>query len=556
LALDVFRLSSSMAAGTMAAAATWTTAACCRRGEVHGCARRALPRPHDGKECIPMDDAEPAVFLSDQPAGRAAARFAGGVVVASTIVFLALVPFARTPLPPLPAFIAVYQSAQVINDLITAVFLFGQSHFARSRPLAVLAGAYLFVALIAATHELTFPGLFAPGGLLGAGPQTTAWLYMFWHGGFPLLVMLYVVCPRGRPGFERGMVPVLVVAALALLAACGCTALATLGHDRLPAVMAGNHYTPIAAALIGAVWLLNLLGLLALLRRRSYSVLDLWLIVTMCAWLFDIALSALFNAGRYDLGFYAGRIYGFLAASFVLGVLLVENTRLYVQLAGLRDSARAKAAELARLSATDPLTGIANRRTFAETLEQEWRRMMRHKTPLSLLMIDVDYFKRFNDSYGHVAGDQCLRAVAQTIAGRARRAGELAARYGGEEFAVLLPHCDVAAASRLAALICQSVRDRRIAHAASGAAPYVTVSIGVAGIADVPKSVAALSRETAASLASQVGGMLLVEAADQALYRAKMAGRDRWQAAGSDDIDIAAAADVPVAAASIPLTAK
>jgi diguanylate cyclase (GGDEF)-like protein len=261
-------------------------------------------------------------------------------------------------------------------------------------------------------------------------------------------------------------------------------------------------------------------------------------------------LSALFNAGRYDLGFYAGRIYGFLAASFVLAMLLWENAKLYVQVARLRDSERAKAVELQRLSITDPLTGIANRRAFEEALEQEWRRMMRHKTPLSLLMIDVDYFKRFNDSYGHVAGDQCLREVAQTIAGRARRAGELAARYGGEEFAVLLPHCDIAVASRLAALICESVRDRAIPHEASGAAPYVTISIGVASIADVPKSVAALSRETATTVASLVGGMLLVEAADHALYRAKMAGRNRFLAAGTEEIDIAAASGVPAAAAA------
>ena len=503
--------------------------------------------------------AEPAVFLSNLAAGRSEARVAGGVIAVSTAVFLVLAPFAKMQLPPLPAFIAIYQSAQFINDVIIAVFLFGQSHFARSRSLSVLAGAYLFAGLMAVAHALTFPGLFTPAGLLGAGPQTTAWLYVFWHGGFPLLIMVYAACRPERQRFDRGAAPrappILAAAGLAVAAACGCTLIATLGQGLLPAVMQGNGYTSSAAGTISAVWLLNLLALVALARRRPYSVLDLWLIVTMCAWLFDIALSALFNAGRYDLGFYAGRIYGFLAASFVLGILLVENMKLHVQLARLRDSERVKAVELQRLTATDPLTGIANRRAFDEALEQEWRRMMRHKTPLSLLMIDVDYFKRFNDSYGHVAGDQCLRAVAQAIAGRARRAGELAARYGGEEFAVLLPQCDIAAASRLAALICETVRNCRILHEASGVAPYVTVTIGVASVADVPKSVAALSRETAATVASLVGATLLVEAADHALYRAKMAGRDRVLAAGTEEIDIAAATGVPAAAALIPSAA-
>src|SRR6204780_5010644 len=101
--------------------------------------------------------------------------------------------------------------------------------------------------------------------------------------------------------------------------------------------------------------------------------------------------------------------------------------------------------------------------------------MMRHGTALSLLMVDVDCFKRFNDTYGHVAGDQCLRAVAQVVAGRARRAGEMAARYGGEECAVLLPQIDIAAAMKLAEVICASVRERRIPHEASGVAPYVTI---------------------------------------------------------------------------------
>jgi diguanylate cyclase (GGDEF)-like protein len=95
-------------------------------------------------------------------------------------------------------------------------------------------------------------------------------------------------------------------------------------------------------------------------------------------------------------------------------------------------------------------------------------------------MLDVDYFKRFNDAYGHVAGDQCLRAVAQAVAGRARRAGEMAARYGGEEFAVILPHTDIDAAVKLAEVIAQSVRDLHIPHKESAAAPHVTLSIGAA----------------------------------------------------------------------------
>ena len=167
--------------------------------------------------------------------------------------------------------------------------------------------------------------------------------------------------------------------------------------------------------------------------------------------------------------------------------------------------------------------------------------MMRHQTALSLLMIDVDYFKRFNDRYGHVAGDQCLRVVAQTLSRRTRRAGELAARYGGEEFAVLLPHVDIADAEKLAELISASIREQEFPHAGSEVSPYVTVSIGVGSIADLPKFAAAVSREGLLPSASPPGALALVEMADRALYRAKLAGRNGVFTAGLNGSTAAAA---------------
>jgi diguanylate cyclase (GGDEF)-like protein len=212
----------------------------------------------------------------------------------------------------------------------------------------------------------------------------------------------------------------------------------------------------------------------------------------------------------------------------------------------LRDSDREKADELRRLSTIDQLTGIANRRAFDNALDQEWRRMMRHGTTLSLLMIDVDCFKRFNDAYGHVAGDQCLRVVGQVLAGKTRRAGEMAARYGGEEFAVLLPHVDIAEAKKLGEVICASVRHCEIPNEYSDAAPYVTISVGAASIADLPDLAATLSRDGTLSSATMPGATVLVEAADHALYRAKKAGRNRVVAADIDD-----AADARTAASRV-----
>lgn len=484
---------------------------------------------------------EPTVFLSDLPARRGEIRFAGAVVFASTLIFLALVPFAKLPLPALPAFIALYQAALIINDLITAVFLLGQSQFSQSRALRLLAGGYLFTALMASAHAVSFPGLFAPTGLLGAGPQTTAWLYVFWHGGFPALVIAYALSGPPRAPSPRHVGAAVATAAVIVVAACGLTLLATRDVGLLPVIMYGNQYAPGEVSVITSLWLLNLCALFAMVRRRPYCVLDLWLTVTMCAWLFDIALSAVFNAGRYDLGFYAGRAYGLIASGLVLIVLLVENSKLYFQLIKLRQSDREKAAALQRLSTTDPLTGIANRRAFEQALDEEWRRTLRHHTPLALLMIDVDFFKRFNDAYGHVAGDQCLRAVAEALAQRARRAGEVAARYGGEEFAVLLPHTDLAAAVKLGELVCQAVCELAIAHKESAVAPHVTISVGAASTAQLPKSATVRSRD-GKDTSPVSGPRPLVEAADHALYQAKMAGRNRVAAAGPHDSGSAAAA--------------
>ncbi|MDO8605899.1 MAG: diguanylate cyclase [Phaeospirillum sp.] len=164
---------------------------------------------------------------------------------------------------------------------------------------------------------------------------------------------------------------------------------------------------------------------------------------------------------------------------------------------------------LHRLAAVDGLTGIANRRSFDAALEQEWRRACRAGTPLSLLMIDVDHFKRYNDHYGHQAGDDCLRAVAAALAEIARRPGEVVARYGGEEFAVILPACGLDPARSLAERLREEVAARHLPHAASGTAAEVSVSIGVA------------------SLGGDDAVQALIAQADAALYRAKHGGRNR-----------------------------
>ncbi len=166
---------------------------------------------------------------------------------------------------------------------------------------------------------------------------------------------------------------------------------------------------------------------------------------------------------------------------------------------------------LEQFSSTDALTGVANRRLFDRTLDREWRQLARSQEPLSLIMIDIDHFKGYNDTYGHQQGDECLRQVAGALYHTATRAGDLVARYGGEEFAVILSHTDAAEAMLMAEKLRRAVFELRIPHKANSAAPGVSISLGVA------------------TMIPQPGGdpATLIAMADRALYRAKSGGRDR-----------------------------
>jgi len=457
-------------------------------------------------------------FLSTLQAGPAERRLALATLLVSLLLFVALVPFAKTQLGAQWAFIPAYESALIVVDLITAAMLLGQYATLRARSLCVLAAAYMFTALMAVVHMLSFPGLFSPGGLLGAGPQSTAWLYMFWHGGFPMLVCAYALLkPHDRPADPRhpatGRVRSRLLSLLALLAlpVLLLALLATSWVGSLPEIMEGNRYTPAMIVVVGGVWGCSGLALLLLWRRRPHSVLDLWLMVVMVAWLIDIALSAMLNRGRFDLGFYAGRVYGLLASSFVLVVLLVESGLLYRQLAQLAGS-------LHRVTLLDGLTGVANRRAFDAGRQTEWRRCLRAGQPLSLLMMDIDHFKAYNDMHGHVEGDTCLRTVAQGLQAALQRGSDLLARYGGEEFAVLLPGTDAVAALKVA----ERLRER-VARLAPGLRPSVdgravSISIGAATLAPDPAP-------QGVALDEQIGSLL--RRADEALYAAKTAGRNR-----------------------------
>ena len=362
---------------------------------------------------------ERGIFLSTKAPTREARRLALAAVLASTALFIVCAPLAQRPLPQVWGFIPVYQSALVVNDLITAALLFGHFSFLRSRSLLVLASGYLFTALIAVAHALTFPSLFAPGGLLGAGPQSTAWLDMFWHGLFPLFVVAYALLKdeEGREPRRVRMAPrVAVLGSIAgtLLIVCGLAFLATAGEGLLPAIMRGDRYTPVTLGVVSSVWAMSLVALALLWRRRPHSVLDLWLMVVMCAWLFDIALAAVLNAGRFDLGFYAGRIYGLLAASFVLIVLLSENGLLYARLAQAHESGQR---ERRRVQERTVELSTANKELEAFTYS------VSHDLRAPLRAID-GYSRMLEEDSGERLGEEGRRLLG-VVRSSSRRMGRL-----------------------------------------------------------------------------------------------------------------------------------
>lgn len=462
---------------------------------------------------------ERGTLLSVEIASRGETRLAVAAVLVSGAIFCVAVPFAAIPLRHVPAFIPAYESALVLSDLITAALLFGQFNILRTRALFVLACGYLFTACVAVVHELSFPGVFSPAGLFGGAGQTTIWLYVTWHGGFPLFVILYALLKRrahGRPAsaplpYSSGAVVLGGVAAvLAVAAALALTIIAN--RDVLPALIHGNVFTALMRIAITCTCLLCATALVALWRQASRTALDLWLIVVMFAWLFDTSLCGIFNTGRFDLGWYGGRVYGLLAASSLLIILLAESAAYYGKLTRLTEELATANKILERLSLVDGLTNIANRRHFDAHLAGQLAVGRRHQRSLALILCDVDSFKAYNDRYGHQAGDACLKKIALALQACCRRPGDLVARYGGEEFAIILPDTGVAAAYRIAEDARRAVAQLGLRHEHSRAASHVSISGGLAVLDDDNRD---------ASVEQ------LIHQADQALYRAKRDGRDR-----------------------------
>jgi signal transduction histidine kinase len=271
-----------------------------------------------------------------------------------------------------------------VNDSITAVLLFAQFSILRSRALLAIASGYLFTALIVIPWMLTFPGVFAPGGLLGAGLQSTSWLYTLWHGGFAMFVIAYALLrdadPAKRLWRRSAAAGILSSVVLTATAVCAVTFIVTAGDALLPRInLDPIHFSTVWLYIAGCLVLLSIVAVIALWIGQR-SVLDLWLMVVMSAYVIEICMIAFPIPARFSFGWYAGRFFGLLSGSLLLFVLLYEITILYAQT--LRAVLAQRREREARL-----MTGDAVSATIAHEVKQ----------PLSGMITNADAGLRWLD---------------------------------------------------------------------------------------------------------------------------------------------------------------
>jgi signal transduction histidine kinase len=309
-----------------------------------------IPLMHDASAQQPL-------LLAGLPPSQGQIRLALSIVAALVVAFSITAFFSKVQLPRIDAFIPAAQTAIFINDFITSVLLCSQFSIVRRPALLALASGFYFAALMVIPHALTFPGLMAPTGFLGAGPQTAAWLYILWHLGLPLASIIYALLSGVEtPKFMSEFTPPAAIglsATIVIILVCGLVWIATAQEMRLPIILGGDgHLSPFGEFANGFLLLLGALALAAVWVRRR-SVLDLWLMVAIFAFLIEILLSAQLAGTRFSLGYYAGRIFSLIAAAVVLTAMLSQTTMLYADLA--QSVMRRRGAREARLIAMDTM---------------------------------------------------------------------------------------------------------------------------------------------------------------------------------------------------------
>ncbi|ASU38127.1 hypothetical protein hmeg3_07320 [Herbaspirillum sp. meg3] len=419
-------------------------------------------------------------------------------------------PLAMVPLLPVPGYMSAFGIAMIIINIILGALLFAKGLIESNERTIRLGTAYFFVTVIFIPLIAAFPGGLMTAPIIGE-TSSAVWLWCYWHTGFGLLIIRYALSSDDVAGTATS-VRTSIIATIAVVALL--TLSATIGLPYMPAVFRNgkNFFDDSTLVIPALVFGINLIALLCVMRMRDSKPEQLWVMVGMFAACIDIWLT-LYGGSRFSLGWYFAKMTSLFTSLVVLISQLYGITRLYNSIAGANKILMTQANQ-------DGLTALSNRRCFDQVLEIEWNRARRDKRSLALLMIDVDFFKKYNDCYGHLAGDDCLRKIASHMLAVINRPGDVAARYGGEEFVVMLPNTDASGARLVGERLLYNLSQAAIPHAENVPSGHVTLSIGVSAM--VP---GAGSNTT-----------MLALAADKALYEAKEHGRNQIRTAAQESI--------------------
>lgn len=416
---------------------------------------------------------------------------------------------AQRPLNQAAAFFPSVVTVVFSATIATSYLVFVHGRLAGRSGLPWLAGAYLFAAAIAVAQLLAYPGGWSPEGIFGSGAQTSAWLWVFGQAGFAALILVSQIMAgwqryrsANRPA-RVGRIQTIVVIAVALALAVEAVLLATRWQASLSEFGDPRTFEGLWASFPGAACVgLSALALLAtIVATQGRTVLDLGLILAVASALADVLLT-LRGGASFSLGWYAGRCAAVITAVALLVAYLREVGRLHARAVKLGE-------RLAEQAAVDAITGLSNRRHLNRQLELALRDARRRGEDVSLVLFDIDHFNAYNQRYGHLAGEDCLRRIGGAVASMARRPQDVIARYGSEEFAVLLPGTGNDGALHVASVVRDAVHQLAMEHSANPPSGIVTISAGAATVAS--------------------GGRMddLIRRADRALHAAKEAGRDR-----------------------------
>jgi diguanylate cyclase (GGDEF)-like protein len=433
--------------------------------------------------------------LLDRRAPRKDVIWALAFVGLFAVLMLVAVRFGDVHGPTIAAFGPISATLVCVGDLLTAYFLLSQFKVNGVRAFAVLGAAFGISGGFTILYIAFFPGVVLVPPLTMGLRQVSSWAWISWHLSFPLIVGTCHFIDRdtsvrisGAIGIRRWLIGTIAVAT----AACCLVAAIIVGdRNQMPLIDVGG-FTNLFQTTIGpTVAAINVIAAISILWSPHMSKLRLWLGVALLIEAMDATMNSVSSGGRYTIPWYVGKFETLATAGVVLAVLLSEVTSLY--------------ARLSTLATIDALTGLSNRQAFDTEARFALVLQQRRSADVAFLVIDIDFFKQFNDTYGHQLGDVCLKQVAHCIRKTCSRSIDLVGRFGGEEFVVLLQGTNAFGAVRVGEAIRSCVEELGIAHAASAAAPVVTVSVGI----------------TQSNSERDTHLETLFQRADAALYRAK-----------------------------------